>query len=140
MTERTRDDLYGIEFDWFAVDRDGHPALFSSAGYGPIPEVAMRACDEQHRLLDWLKQAGPGSRQTRELDGCGEELSVYASHGFYCYDWKHWEGPYLLLARPEAPALMRDLRPEIAEIVRKVRFTGLCFVKESAIRPEEHLR
>jgi len=28
---------WGIEFDWLGVDREGHVAVFTTAGYGPVP-------------------------------------------------------------------------------------------------------
>lgn len=34
-----REDFMGLELDFLAVDRDGHVALFCTAGYGPIPEA-----------------------------------------------------------------------------------------------------
>ncbi len=33
----TVDDLRGLEFDWLAVDADGHVAFLSTAGGGDVP-------------------------------------------------------------------------------------------------------
>ena len=33
---------WGIEFDWLAVDSRGQVALFTSAGYGAVPEAVLR--------------------------------------------------------------------------------------------------
>ena len=38
MQELPRDHpLWGREFDWLGIDRHGHVAVFSNAGYGPLP-------------------------------------------------------------------------------------------------------
>ena len=38
MHELLRDHpLWGREFDWLGIDRHGHVAVFSNAGYGPLP-------------------------------------------------------------------------------------------------------
>src|SRR6516162_7283504 len=40
MRELPRDHpSWGCEFDWLGIDRHGHVAVFSSAGYGPLPET-----------------------------------------------------------------------------------------------------
>jgi hypothetical protein len=38
-----RKELWGIEFDWYASDRDGHVALLSTAGNALIPTVVLEA-------------------------------------------------------------------------------------------------
>ena len=38
MHELPRDHpLWGREFDWLGIDSHGHVAVFSNAGYGPLP-------------------------------------------------------------------------------------------------------
>ena len=40
MHELPRDHpLWGREFDWLGIDRHGRVAVFSNAGYGPLPET-----------------------------------------------------------------------------------------------------
>jgi hypothetical protein len=37
-----RDDFYGHEFDWFAIDGAGSVALCCSPGYGEIPKAVLQ--------------------------------------------------------------------------------------------------
>ena len=37
MPATTADDMRGLEFDWLAVDADGHVAFLSTAGGGLVP-------------------------------------------------------------------------------------------------------
>jgi hypothetical protein len=46
-----RDDLEGTEFDWWAADREGHVALFATAGYGEIPLAVLDAHAEPHYMV-----------------------------------------------------------------------------------------
>jgi hypothetical protein len=40
MHELPRDHpMRGREFDWLGIDRHGRVAVFSNAGYGPLPEA-----------------------------------------------------------------------------------------------------
>jgi len=36
-----REDITGLEFDWFAIDQDEHIAVFCSAGNVEIPELVL---------------------------------------------------------------------------------------------------
>jgi hypothetical protein len=38
-------DFSNLEFDWLACDADGFVALFSSAGFGPVPEESVAMAD-----------------------------------------------------------------------------------------------
>ena len=34
-------DVTGMEFDWLGTDRWGYIGIFSSAGFGPVPQAAL---------------------------------------------------------------------------------------------------
>ena len=51
----TRDDVQGIEFDWFAVDAKGHIALCSTAGYGEIPASVLAASTDEASPIDRIE-------------------------------------------------------------------------------------
>jgi hypothetical protein len=54
---------WGIEFDWFAVDRNGFVGLFSSAGNGPVPTSVVAHASELDDY-DWDTRLPPsGTRR-----------------------------------------------------------------------------
>ena len=57
MTHKLAEDLLGLEFDWLAVDGDGHVALFSTAGGGYAPEEALRDGEAQEAAIDVIVAA-----------------------------------------------------------------------------------
>src|SRR5260370_34771393 len=65
---------WGIEFDWLGVDRQGHVAVFTTAGYGPVPaDVNQHAADVDAALdpvrgLPATRAAAPGARRPTTRD------------------------------------------------------------------------
>jgi hypothetical protein len=56
---------WGIEFDWLAVDDQQQVALFTSAGYGAVPEAVLRnvaLVDEAIDAVAQLPTTGIGKR------------------------------------------------------------------------------
>ena len=43
---------WGHEIDWLATDRDGFVAMFSSAGYGPFPEMVAALRKDMRTMED----------------------------------------------------------------------------------------
>jgi hypothetical protein len=116
------------EFDWFAVDRDGHIAHFSTAGYGPVPVVVKEHFGDHVKLKEhFLKSRGKGSADLLNHDGNREDWLNMARHGIYSFDFKHWEGPYILIAKPSAPIKIQDFPEEIRVVIKRVRFNAVCF-------------
>jgi hypothetical protein len=78
----------GLEFDWFAADTEGNIALFSTAGFGPVPVEVQSHFQDYDRVaahIDW-----------RVL----EIWQECAKHGLFVFDWQHWKGPYLKMEQP----------------------------------------
>jgi hypothetical protein len=97
----------GLEFDWFALDAEGHIGLFSSAGFGPVPPSVQLHFQEHDRAafhLDW--------RVLAMEQACAE-------CGLFLFDWQHWQGPYLKLAQPlqEMNAALRQQILHIPELM-----------------------
>ena len=72
----TRKDLIGLEFDWFALDKNNDIALFSSAGWGNIPDTVMQNYEEHKNISEFL------------IPNYGLPVEVYANYGLFVYDWK----------------------------------------------------
>jgi len=46
----SRQEVEGGEFDWFAVDGNGHLGHFATAGYGPVPAAVLSRLAEVRDL------------------------------------------------------------------------------------------
>jgi hypothetical protein len=80
MYELPRDHpLWGREFDWLGIDRHGHVAVFSNAGYGPLPEtVDERLADVDAALERADELAAIGSAANIENSGDGDHSFWYS--------------------------------------------------------------
>ena len=121
-----REALKGREFDWWAIDRDDHLALFATAGYGPIPEAVLHATRSEdddgeilRRVVACLPQSSKWNEQGRGPGKCDEWRDL-GSRGVFVYDWLHWSGPYERVIEPLVPVLAAALPSELRNILRAV--------------------
>ena len=101
-----RPELQGREVDWFAVDGEGHLALFATAGEGFVPEVALARIEEHEALAESLPAPHAGNRSV---------WNDYAAQGFFVYDWSLPGGPYERRAVPTA-SMAAQLRARVLAI------------------------
>ena len=99
----------GLEYDWVALDENGLPGYFSTAGFGWVPS----------RILDLPASGGDPNDLIAHLPEKGEVLVLYrgegvvkdwievARKGIHAFDWNNSTGRYELIARPKV-----NLRPE----------------------------
>jgi hypothetical protein len=76
-TVRERDACphWGLELDWFGIDRRGHVALFSTARVGPVPLAVMGHVDALDALSGQLKAKRPSEHlQLAPLSSAGARL------------------------------------------------------------------
>lgn len=102
-----------MEFDFLLQDSDGHIALFSTAGYGPIPLQALPeheddAVDVEGVAITALPVIGTPLRQSQEAHGCAEWIAL-AERGIFVFDWRHRGGPYDRLLAPSHPVAIESL-------------------------------
>lgn len=141
--EFTRDALRGIDVDWFAVDRVGAIAIFTT-GYGVIPRSVFESEERHSRLSEFFDGAPEISEAclVSGLDPRGNyDLFVAeARRGLYSYyhsDYRTKE-PYKLIAYPVTPALLGDLPEEIQAMLAVFRLDRIEFGKAEIIRIDEH--
>ncbi|QEI08965.1 hypothetical protein FXN63_26280 [Pigmentiphaga aceris] len=84
-------DIVGMEFDWFAVDKDGNVALFATAGAGPVPEQVFASLAQHDELAEHIPVAGWGSSQV---------WNSFAQAGLFAYDWRDAIKAYVRVAEP----------------------------------------
>lgn len=102
---RSRDEFIGLEFDWFAVDADGCVAIFSSAGYGPIPDPVFTHFDDQQAVGEQLCRLAHVAASA----ALQQQFLAFAAQGIYAYDWMNTEGPYRRYAASAQPATLLEL-------------------------------
>jgi hypothetical protein len=118
-----------VEFDWYAHDRLGYVAAFSSYGRGAIP-IAAKSCRDSYNQIYDLIESLPGAT-TADLvySGAGryDDWLRYSRQGLFGYDFQDAHrtkplGQYDLLTCPRRPihidalnlsALLRRIVPFI---------------------------
>lgn len=114
----SRDDLYGVDWDFLALDRDGQIALISSTGYGQIPP---RVLDQAALVEDAVERSSAlpviGEPINRVPDRTGDYSSWFerSVRGFYTYDWSVYHGPYRALSAPTVALEVSAADPMIAQ-------------------------
>jgi hypothetical protein len=139
MDELPRDHpLWGREFDWLGIDRNGRVAVFSNAGYGPLPEtVNERLADVDAALerTDELPMIGSASNVENIGGGDYSSWYSYSAKGFYAYDWRVRGGPYRRLSSPTIPISIDRLPDQLQAVARLVVFR-VDFADEPEITTE----
>lgn len=135
MAER---DINGFEFDWFAVDSEGNIGHFSTAGFGPTPHtVEIESHDSAYEFFCGLEELGDYELLTRR-GGSNNDWIHTAKCGVFSYDWKHGEGPYLMIARPKVPIKLSALPTWVQTVCQQVCLNTLSFPEHLSIRVEDY--
>jgi len=105
-----RELLRGLEFGFLAVDGAGCLGVLSSAGYGPIPVEVLERVDLEAKRIETIQEwpRTGGFVTVGERDGDLASWTSLSERGIYCFDWKHWTGPYLSVSRPAAPLMAAE--------------------------------
>jgi hypothetical protein len=90
-----------VEFEWLAIDEDGHVLLFSTAGRGPVPETAIEDADS----LEGVR----GRSRTGREDLQPSDWVDAAARGLFASDWSHDSRSYELVAAPTRPISVEHL-------------------------------
>jgi len=117
---------WGIEFDWLAVDRHGHVAVLTTAGYGAVPESVNEHLAEVDAALERVGElptiGSAGNIVRRSADGDYSNWYSYSTKGFYAYDWHVWHGPYQRLSSPTVPISVDRLPSQVQTVARLAVF------------------
>lgn len=120
------EDFDAYDLEWLASDSNGHVAVFTVAGGGPMPT----AC-RNWRILDLTTDfiRGLPVRTTADLLVTlprPVDYVSFAERGLFAYDWISNRGRYEIQARPREPAGLSALCiPEnLANAIWRVKGTG----------------
>ncbi len=130
---------WGIEFDWLGVDREGHVAVFTTAGYGPVPADVNQHLADVDAAFDRVKElpvtGSADNIMQRSADGDYSDWYTYSAKGFYAYDWQVWDGPYQRLSTPTVPISISQLPAALLAIAHFAEFR-MSFADEPEITVE----
>ena len=108
----TREEIQGVEFDWFARDEAGHVAQFLAAGDDTVPAAALASeelLEALHVFIDTLPEGEPVNAPAGGFDA---HLAGPQQRGAFVYDAVPGEaGLYRLAASPIKPLIV-DALPE----------------------------
>lgn len=106
----TREELTGVEFDWFAADVRGHVAQFMAAGDTGVPEAALASEELLEALHVWIDTRPETEPPNAPAGGFDEHLTPPQRRGAYVYDRvPEQSGLYRLVAAPRTPFTVAEL-------------------------------
>jgi hypothetical protein len=117
-------EVQGVEFDWFAIDQDGHVALFATAGFGPVPASVLAASGAHDAVGQSIAIRGFGSSTVWES---------YAQVGLYAFDWSDTKGSYVRVAEPLADKDFKQAHT--VELIPGLPRLQLSFSKTTSLPP-----
>ncbi len=110
----TREELAGVEFDWFAADVRGHVAQFMAAGDTQVPEAALHSEELLESLHVWIDTRPEAEPPNALAGGFDEHLTPPQRRGAYVYDRVPGQsGLYRLVAAPRTPFTVAELPPPL---------------------------
>lgn len=131
------------DFGWYAVDRKGHVAFLTSAGFGPVPMLVFRSKEAYYRAADYFRSLPVRCGHVLVAAGPYDWSSwiKVAEQGLYGYDWNAAAGqyvpeyPYKIMTSPKNPLTLLDLPAEVQSWISAVHF-DVEFDKREEICPE----
>lgn len=122
----------GTEFDWLATDLDGHVAMFSTGGRGPIPGLLASSGTYLDCVLERILALHIRGDAPTVLSYPRDWFEV-ARRGLFAYDWKWNSNLYEIEARPLVPLTVGEIEDvEVRDITSRVqlpiRFASAKFI------------
>lgn len=111
----------GEEFDWYALDRKGHLAVFTTAGLGPVPGAIWAHREKFYALATAVDGLPAADAFEKMFSGPGNHLEWcdLARKGLFAFDYydvhrktNRLHG-YDLIARPGNPVPASQLLPQV---------------------------
>jgi hypothetical protein len=116
---KSAEEVRGLEYDWLAIDADGHVAFFSTAGGGLAPAEFL-ADTESHDEAIQLLLGLPVSTLSRFSPALASDAvntwCLVAERGLFAFDANPNGGPYHLVAAPEVPVTFESLPKQVASV------------------------
>lgn len=135
----------GTDFEWCGCDADGHIAVFTTAGLGPIPAAVLRDSELTHALLESVRSlpSRGGATMLVRLPR-PDDFVQFACRGLFAYDWQDahrtntGSGGYELLARPHKPLHVSELPAEVQPLLRELILADVRFADNAVLDVRKH--
>jgi hypothetical protein len=132
------------DFEWYATDRNGHIASFTTAGFAIVPRKVFQSKEDYWRCVDYIRQLPTRCNYLRSMVENGDRSPWIneARRGLFAYDWTCNAGqyvagePYWLIASPELPLTLDEVPGEIRAWLEMVRFSSSDFEQAELLFPE----
>ncbi|MEF2279291.1 hypothetical protein V3W47_13370 [Deinococcus sp. YIM 134068] len=120
----TREEITGVEFDWFATDERGHVAQFLAAGDPHVPAAALASEELLESVHVWIDVRPETEEPGAVAGGFDEHLTPPQRRGAYVYDHVPGEpGVYRLVAAPRTPFQLSEMPERMQAYLRTVTLT-----------------
>jgi hypothetical protein len=143
---------HSMDSQWFAVDQQGHVAVFDTGEGGPLPESPGQTRETSGQALQELMtflqarrgpEPEPPPRRRRRWDPFGEYVSLGLFHYWYGDESELPLGAFFLdLYRrrqgPADPVHVEELPPQLRRLCKQISF-NLAFSGVDRIQPVEFL-
>lgn len=152
MAQIDDDEEFACDWDWFAVDTDGHIGHFTTAGLRPLPKSVKRDKKESELLIQYFEKSKPTSnfliRPQAKFDSGGwglggkdryiKSFADMSTKGLFSYDTEMIRAPiarYYLVTVPERPLQIDEVPDVIRKLLRRtmasVKFVQTGYIPES---------
>lgn len=140
-TPLTREEIAGVEFDWFATDPDGHLAQFLAAGDETVPAAALASEELLEATHVWLDTRPEIEETSAPAGGFDEHLCAPQRRGAFVYDHVPGEaGMYRLVAAPRTPVTLDALPAHLHAYLGTLRLPVAFGAARLFIGPDGHAR
>ncbi len=130
-------EVWGVEWDFLAVDSAGHVAQVSTAGFGPIPDRVLAAREVVEHAISGLAALPVNTQaipEVAEREGNYSEWYSMSERGLFAYDWHGQKGRYERISTP-ADALAIDSLPDDIQTAARIVEIPSLFADTSVLRP-----
>ena len=136
-TPLTREEIAGVEFDWFATDPHGHVAQFLAAGDDTVPAAALASEELLEATHVWLDTRPETEDTNAPAGGFDEHLSAPQRRGAFVYDHVPGQvGVYRLVAAPHTPLTLDTLPDHLRAYLDTLRLPVALGAQRLLIGPD----
>ena len=129
------------DYEWCACDADGHVAVFTTAGIGPMPEAILNELPQMDALMEVVWSLPKKGRADMLVSlPRPDDFIHFASRGLFAYDWqdvhrvrKLESNRYEMLARPDTPIHLSELPERFHPLFRTVVLPEIRFADHRSI-------
>ena len=106
------DEIIGMEFDWYAVDKSDNIAMFAAGGSCKVPEKVYEFYKEYQKIRELIDEPNYGSEQVWQ---------DHADVGFFVFETDLSGHPYEKQAEPAGP-MDSNLKQKIMSLPNLPRY------------------